>query len=274
MNYTSIEEIKKEFDIQTDKKVEIKSELRKKLANSHPDKVGEKDFDSTKFNRIKNALDFVNNGNQELTTTEQVTDLIKIVRDLTNNTSKDLSEKQLSDSLDSYYKERKEALLFPKISLSVVTAILSFIWLFPQTVEDHPILSRYISFENELATMIWLTLLIYTGFFWILISRKERREKVLSKRLKTDRTQNEILTDFKKSESSKKFMKSNLTGFILRGYSFRRQSSVLSLFMGRPGIDQETAENLSNYIIKKAESKGLIEEIQNEKSLDDYYRWK
>lgn len=274
MNFTSIEHIKIEFGLKGNQKDEIKSELKRKLADSHPDKVSEDKFDSEQFEKIKSALGFINKPSTDLVTTEQVTDLIKIVKELTTKNHIDSNEKQFTDSLDNLYKERKEALFIPKISLSVVTAVLSFLWLFPQTVQDHPILSKYINFENQTSTIIWLTLLMYTVFFWVLISRKEKKEKNLSKRLKTERTQNKILVDFQKENNSQKFTKSDLTDFILDKYSFRKLPSISAVFMGRVGIDLETGENLANFIIGKSENKGLIEEIKKSKSLDELYEWK
>ncbi|WBX75316.1 hypothetical protein PG911_11680 [Tenacibaculum ovolyticum] len=275
MKFKSIEQVKSEFGLNSNEQAEIKSELKRKLAESHPDKVGETNFDSEYFEKIKSGLDFLTKTTTtELVTTEQVTDLIQIVKELTTKNSSDTAEKQFSDSLDNYYKERKEALLIPKISLSVITGVLSFLWLFPQTVQDHPILSKYINFENSASTLIWFVLLLYTIIFWIMISRKERREKNLSKRLKTERIQNKILVDFKRENNDEKFIKSDLTESILDKYSFRKQPSILTVFMGRAGIEQETAENLANYIIGKAESKDLIKEVKESQTLDELYEWK
>ena len=275
MKFNSIEEIKKEFSLDGIENDKLKTELKKKLAESHPDKVGQENFDSDYFEKLKSGLDFLTKTTTtDLVTTEQVTDLIKIVKDLTTKSSNDTAEKQFSESLNNFYKERKEALLLPKISLSIITGILSFLWLFPQTVADHPIMSNYIDFENKLSTIIWIVLLTYTIFFWVLISRKERREKNLSKRLKTERTQNKILIDFQRENGTKNFIKSDLTDFILDRYSFRKQPSVLAVFMGRAGIDQETGENLSNFIIGKAENKGLITEKKEGQTLDELYEWK
>jgi len=274
MTFTSIEQIREVFQLENTQEDEIKAHLRRKLAETHPDKVGNESFDIEEFEKIKSALDFINKPVTDIVTTEQVTDLIKIVKDLTTTSNSNSIERQLNEKLDSFYKERKDALLFPKISLSAVTAILSFLWLFPQTIADHPILSQYINFDNITSTIIWLSLLFYTVFFWILISRKEHKEKNLSKSLKTDRTQNNILTDFQESSEERKFTKSDLTDFILERFGYRRQSSILALFMGRPGVDQETGESVADYIISKAVSKNLIEHLSNSHSLEDYYIWK
>lgn len=274
MKFESIEHIKEEFELNGVDKNEIKSELKKKLAEAHPDKVGEEKFDSEYFEKIKSGLEFFSNSTStDLVATEQVTDLIKIVKDLTASNSFNVAEKQFADSLNEYYKEKREALLLPKISLSVVTGLLSFLWLFPQTVEDHPVLSKYISFENSTSTLIWAVILVYTLMFWMLISMKERREKNLSKRLKTERTQNKILSDFNKENGNLVFSKSDLTDFILEKYGTRRQQPIWIAFMGRAGIDQESAESLANHLIGKAERKGLIKEIKESRTLDESYKW-
>lgn len=76
MNFTSLKQIKEEFKLNSIKKEELRSELRIKLANSHPDKVGAENFNSDEFTKIKNALVFVDSYSTDLVVNEQVTNLI------------------------------------------------------------------------------------------------------------------------------------------------------------------------------------------------------
>lgn len=273
MNFTSLKQIKEEFNLGGIRKEELRSELRIKLANSHPDKVGAENFNSDEFTKIQNALGFVDSYSTDLVVNEQVTSLIEIVKELTIKTQINSTQYQFNDAIDDFYKERKEALLFPKISLSAITAILTFLWLFPKTVEDHPVLKKYITFENETSTTIWIVLLFYTIIFWILISRKEQKDKSIAKKLKTEKTQNKLLTEFKESYDTIQFAKSELIEFINNRFGIRHSPFAI-IFIGNSGIDQETTENLANLIIEKAKSRELIIEISNTKTLDDIYEWK
>jgi hypothetical protein len=273
MNFTSLKQIKEEFNLGGIRKEELRSELRIRLANSHPDKVGDESFNSDEFTKIQNALAFVDSYSTDLVVNEQVTSLIEIVKELTIKTQINSTQYQFNDAIDDFYKERKEALLFPKISLSAITAILTFLWLSPKTVEDHPILKKYITFENETSTMIWIALLFYTIIFWFLISRKEQKDKSIAKKLKTEKTQNELLTEFKESYDTIQFAKSELIEFINNRFGIKHSPITIILF-GNSGIDQETTENLANLIIDKAKNRELIIEISNTKTLDDIYQWK
>ncbi|WP_029275105.1 hypothetical protein [Pedobacter borealis] len=274
MNFTSLKQIKEEFKLDGIEKNELRSQLRIILANSHPDKVGTEKFNSDDFTKIQDALSFIDSHSTDLVVNEQVTSLIEIVKELTTTNQINSTQNQFNDVIDNFYKEKKEALLFPKISLSVVTAILTFLWLFPKTVEDHPVLKKYITFENPTSTVIWFALLIYTVLFWVLISRKEQKDKSVAKRLKTERIQNKLLANFKDKHDTKEFAKSELIEFIDELYGVRHHSPLAFLLIGRSGIDQETIENLANLIIDKAKSKGLIAEIDNKKTLDDVFEWK
>ncbi len=180
-----------------------------------------------------------------------------------------------SQQLESYFKDRKDSLRTPKISLSVITGVLSVVWLFPQTVAEHPVLKNIINFENQFFLIGWLTFLFYTAAFWVIISRKENREKQLLKFLKTERAQNKILLNFSEiKQGTQTFSKEDLIEFIIDEYGIRRNHpSVLSLFMGRSGIDQETAESLANLILDKSTLKGLIKKNNQTISISDNYDW-
>lgn len=116
--------------------------------------------------------------------------------------------------------------------------------------------------------------MLYTILFWILISRKEQKEKSIAKKLKTEKTQNRLLTEFKDRHDTIQFAKSELIEFINYRFGSRQHTLFAIIFMGSTGIDQETTENLANLIIDKAKNKGLIAEISNKKTLDDIYEWK
>lgn len=274
MKFTSLEQIKNEFNLNQNERDEIRSELRLKLAELHPDKIGKENFNIEEFTKVKDAIDYIDTFTKDLVPVEQVTDLIKIVKDLTNKNNIDSNSIHFNNNIDDINKERKEALLAPKISLSVITAFLTFLWLFPKTVEEHPILKKYITFENEFSTIIWIGLLFYTILFWMLITRAENRSKNLSKKLKTERTQNALLESFRELNGTLDFVKSDFIEHIFEKYGIRSHRLSIFLLVGNHGIEQETAENLANLIIEKAKNKGVINEINGSKSLDEKFEWK
>lgn len=279
--YTTIEQIKADFDLNLDSTDQIRSELKSKMKKCHPDKVDAKDWENglkTEFLNITEAIEFIDTSKKEnsaLIPIAQVTELVQIIKEIIPKNEVNTQEVKFENQLDSYLQERKETMKLPKISISVITAIISFVWLFPQTVADHPVLKNYISFENRYFFIGWFVVLFYTIFFWVIISRKERREKNLIKYIKTERAQNKIFQKFIDFKSKKEFNKEQLIEFILDEYGNRRRKpSPFLLFGLGSGIDEETAESLANLLIQKAVQNSLIEKDEIRTSYLDSYKVK
>ena len=281
MKYNSIEQIKADFDLNLDSTDQIRSELKSKMKKCHPDKVDSKDWENglkSEFLNLSDAIEFIDTSKKNasaLVPVEQVTELVKIIKDILPKNEIATQETKFENQLVSYLQERKDIMRFPKISLSVFTGLISFVWLFPQTVADHPVLKNYISFENKFFLIGWLVTLFYAVMFWVLISRKERREKTLIKYIKTERAQNKIFQKFVDSNSEKTFNKEQLIEFILDEYGNRRRKTSPFLLLGLgSGIDEETAESLANLLIQKAVQNSLIEKDKIRTSYLDSYKIK
>lgn len=282
MKYTSIEQIKSDFNLNLDSLDQIRVELKSKMKKCHPDKVDSTEWKNgmkNDFLNLTEAIEFIDTSKKENTSlvpVEQVTELVKVIKDILPKNEIITQETKFENQLDSFMQERKEVMRFPKISLSVITGLISFIWLFPQTVADHPILKNYISFENRFFLIGWIMALFYAIMFWVLISRKERREKSLIKYIKTERAQNKIFQSFISEKSSNRFNKEELIEFVLdkHGNSRRKGSPFLLLGLGFSGIDEETAESLSNLLIQKALQNSLIEKDKVRTQYLDSYQIK
>ncbi|MBG6129951.1 hypothetical protein IWQ47_001966 [Aquimarina sp. EL_43] len=282
MKYTSIEQIKSDFDLNLDSIDQIRNELKSKIKKCHPDKVDSTEWDNglkNEFLNLTEAIEFIDTSKKEnssLVPVDQVTELVKVIKDILPKNEIITQETKFENQLDSFLQERKDVMRFPKISLSVITGLISFVWLFPQTVADHPVLKNYISFENGFFLIGWVIALFYAIMFWVLISRKERREKSLIKYIKTERAQNKIFQRFLDYNSNNKFNKEELIEFILDEYGNRRRkaSPFLLLALGSSGIDEETAESLANLLIQKAIQNSLIEKDEIRTSYLDSYKIK
>ena len=282
MKYNSLEQVKADFDLNLDSTDQIRSELKSKMKKCHPDKVDSKDWENglkNDFLDLSDAIEFIDTSKKDtsaLVPVEQVTELVKIIKDILPKNKIVTQETKFENQLASYLQERKDIMRFPKISLSVITGLISFVWLFPQTVADHPVLKNYISFDNRYFLIVWLVTLLYAVIFWVLISRKERSEKALIKYIKSERAQNRILQGFVDSNSKKNtFNKEQLIEFILDKYGNQRRNTSPFLLLGLgSGIDEETAESLANLLIQKAVQNSLIEKDKIKTSYLDSYKIK
>lgn len=277
-----LEELRVQFKLKGSDKDEIRRELNLLRMEVHPDKNGGefKDFDDKKlFNSLNEAIEKIDDhgkNNTALISVREVTDLIKIVSDLVPSTQKNAIEQSINDkivySLDNYNKRA----FLPKIGLTAITAIVTFIFLFPKTVSEHPILKYYLRPDDTSFAIIWLYTLFITCFFWFFIYRREEKAKHFMNSLKTDRVQNSIFNNFTRSEviTENQFDKDQLTLFILREYnrnSRNPMSRSLNILIGGTLIDEDLAQNISEIIIAKAISKKIILRNETDTDITDSY---
>lgn len=274
MEFKNIEEIKGEFNIQSSDIREIRKELKSKLKNVHPDKIGQNQWNSdTKdlFLKINSAIEFIDNITEStLVPIDQVTELVKVAKDLILNSNQKSTETEFSLQLQLFADEQRQSFKLPKISAGVITAILSFVWLFPKTVEDHPVLSRFISFDNSGFVFGWFITLCYVIAFWIIIIMRERRSKLLIKSLKSDRTQIRLIQDFSQI-SNDYFSKHELVDYIASLFGANQVNPFL-LFR-KAKIDLETAESLATVLLEKLLQRKLIIEYTQNPTISENYKW-
>lgn len=281
MEFTSVEQIQNEFDLKGMDKEDIVLNLKQMLKDSHPDKLKDSSFDSEKFEKIKNALEFMEKKGTEVVPVKCVTDLVEVLKDLAIKNQEKDAERQLNECLDRNYKKQKEALVVPKVSLSAVTGALGFLWFFPQYVLEHPIMSKLIVNNVEFSAL-WISAMICVGFLWMQVFKNERRNKYLLDFLKTESTQNNLLMNFYSCAEKRSFAKSDLADYILDEFnhyhSFNYHGGVIHLLnkvipIFRSGIDRETAECIADSIIDRAEKKKMILYKTDDHSFVDHYEW-
>jgi len=83
MEFKSLEHIKSEFTLDGETLSELRTELRNKLKEYHPDKIGEENFNKETqktFHLINEAIEYLDDNREEsLVPVSQVTELINIV---------------------------------------------------------------------------------------------------------------------------------------------------------------------------------------------------
>jgi len=207
MEYETIKEIIDKFSLTSDidKTNDIRRELVKKLSEIHPDRNdGKFKDDETKslYNDIHSAINFIDENYinpTQLVPISKITDLIHLIHDIIptkKNKTIDEFETELHtkfnlDLMKHLLKNKK-----PKIISTVISTILSTIWVFPSTINDHPILSQYISTNSSLFIAFWIISLILTSFIWLHFSIKERKIERAYDYLKLEENQIEMYCFF------------------------------------------------------------------------------
>jgi len=265
MNVIELYKTAKEYGIESNEEEIILKELRKKMLEIHPDKFqGEFPNDETKerFHKLQELLDSQEQANNALIPISAVKDLIAYSQNINKDSKEVRLETKLKDSINDYEPDIGRRAKLPKISLTALTTIISFLWLFPGQISEHPILSELISTDSMFFTVFWIVLIFYTLMFWILGMRNENREKYTLRQIKTERFQGNLFEEFIdwcKRENKESFKRSELISFTGNRVGKRRHSPMNMFFSS--SIDEQIFENLANLIISKAEQKQLIEII-------------
>ncbi|MEO6304261.1 MAG: hypothetical protein ABIP51_13935 [Bacteroidia bacterium] len=292
MKYKSIDEVTKDFGINSTNIGEIKKELRQILKDIHPDKNGDKfksKLDEINYHKILNALEFFE---QEfaLVTKAELMALTTIIKDSSSPLKEQKQIEVLEKKIDALVKTYKESNYAPKISSAAISVIITFLWLFPTTIKEHPVLTKFISPSSLIFTVVWLYSLFITGVYWLSTKRRENRIEDATKKLNLESIQNRLFDIFMKSNLTDKgiedisFSKDELISFLteldffnLTHNSYNRQANPfeLLLLMGRinRNISLDLAQTLADIIIERAKKKNIIH-LKIDHSLADTYEYK
>ncbi|KGJ86467.1 hypothetical protein [Colwellia psychrerythraea] len=210
--FNSIDMIKNEFNISEESIDTVRGILRNMQSSLHPDKNGgefKSVSEESNYHKLDSAINFIDSqktSNSDLIAMSAVTDLTKAVTNLISSQNQGVNTSiALSTALQRNSDGYKARMKMPKIALTAVTAALSGLWLFPNTVKDHPVLSNYVNFNDSLTNFIWMYLVISSVAFWIYTWRKEESIKENNERLKTETEQNRIFKGFIKKIEFKNF---------------------------------------------------------------------
>jgi hypothetical protein len=196
--------------------IEIRRELNHIRGTIHPDKQNlNGQFatieDKGDFIEINDAIEFIDRKKPEeitaiivrtssLELTEKNQDkTLEVVKNLQKNlilaTERTNYRTALSQSINRSINNINYSHFFPKMTLPIASAVLSFIWLFPSTIDNSP-LSSFVNTHNLLFTSLWLYCLMITGVFWYFVFICDNFEKKLVTRLNDDSFQNEFFMHF------------------------------------------------------------------------------
>jgi len=285
MEYYNIKQIRDEFGIDSESPDEIRKELIKRISKIHPDK-NKGEFSSEKekedYLEISSAIEFLDEqvkDQKALIPLKDVTDLIKTVKELVPTNNENTSAEKLRIKIDDNIDKLKHRNQTPKIATSSITALLTILWVFPSTIQQHPILSMYIDPTGIMFTVVWLYSLMLTAMLWWILRRIENREAASKKRLNLESVQNSLFEEFidtgrhtAPTGGQVRFLKAEFVKFLTRHVTDEVRPSPMSFRFLSPGkeMDLELPEALAKVILNRAEVNGYIGRDKG-KNIDDMY---
>ncbi|WP_282018156.1 hypothetical protein [Salegentibacter mishustinae] len=206
MTFTTIDEIKDHFQLQSVTDEELKKEIKKLMKKHHPDPSGNGTFKSEKNKKdyllLGEAFEFLSKKNNSLTLKNEIQSLTKIVNELAltqqnNQQEKKVNsgEKKLRQAINGSIKDFHSKNKFPKISSLVIAGVISAIWAFPNSLKDNPTLS-FLYENHQYFTIVWLSVLIFSVLLWFIIKTIETKDEQIKKTLKVESVQNQIFILF------------------------------------------------------------------------------
>jgi hypothetical protein len=301
MLYDSIDEIIKEFSLKPDNLVDMRRELIKNISAIHPDRnngIFQNIETENLYKKTNEAIQYIDNklkNENQLVPISSLTEIIKIVQDIipkneeaqVNKTF--MIEQKINNNLDDWRNDYLSKYKGSKIISSGIALLITTIWLFPSTINEHPILSEYINTNNFIFLLLWLTSIGITSIIWLYSKYKENKIKYLVKKLKTETYQNQLFNEFillghKRNEYIRRdyyerefsydennFTKNQLINFIISPYflNYYRNDFRRNIFR-QSFIDYEIANEIANIILIRAEEKRIIKK-KDIVSLTDVY---
>jgi len=303
MRFSSLYDITKYFKIDSASHADVLEQLKRERNKIHPDKNGG-DFHSPdnekKFHDLNEAIEWIeSNSNNQQITINQVTDIIKAITAVErhSNIKNEIENKQalLVKSLQTTKALVLKKIQFPKIATTVIASIISFIWLFPQQIAEHPVIGNLVNTKNKYFVIYWIIALGTAIYLWLYAYVKDFKQQSLSRMIESDTYQSNIFKTFLANLATTNndklhekgyliFSKEKFINFIFSTLKEKRKKNTLkdiallvyttglySLYLVQPTIDIETLEKLADLVIKKNIEKGTITKFEGQ-SLEELFK--
>lgn len=264
---------------------QIKTELKRRVKENHPDNNG--NFNSDYFVELKEDLDYV----ESLLKASEITlipanEVIKMLTEVLqvpskqDNTKKDKLETELSVSVDNQILTIKKRSFIPKFSSASVLAVITLLWMFPDQVIKHPLMSIIfynLDIEDYVVTITWLwfLVLVFTGFFWVRAICDEKIEKEIVAKLKLENVQDRIFMKFLKNISNEYFTKQEFMEYLsyIENIEDRwglKKSYILPFYHRQFQLQEEVIQNMADIILLRAKEYGVIKAAKPHGLIDRY----
>lgn len=302
MNNSELHLFRKKYGLSATTVENLRSEIKSKMSELHPDRNAgtfiNKQAEDT-FHRLQEAkeeLDSTEHANDKLIPASLFGDIAVLLNTQQSALKKEAIEDRFDKTLNERVTQSKKKYLFPKLGLTSITAIVTFVWLFPNTIKEHPILSHYIDISSSKFSLLWLTAIICTITFWAWSFIIEQKRNELYSALKLEHFQNELFERFiiwfyrnsySQTMETRRFSKTDFINFLTVGIArrvFRDASSVYdsqgvrwasdsTLHLNRlisTKIDDDLAASMADMIFARVELNGVIRRC-DERSLSKKY---
>lgn len=268
MKFQSLDEIRRLFDTEVPAD-EIRRELRERQAAMHPDQnrgTFRNSLEEAEFHRLAAAIEAIDAGIPEsspaLVPISAVKDLVSIVRDSMPSAAS-LSTHTLEKETEKRVIDFKRSHTVPKVTVASLTGVLTFLWLFPQTIADHPVLGGILNYMSGVPFLVaWGGMLSVTVVTWIMLRRVETRQQAFQTELATEHFQNQALREFldefvAQHPDNPTFSKTQFADWLLHRRSYITFTFWFS-YRHKRLMDSDLAETVASAVLERAMANGYL----------------
>lgn len=285
MNWESAEQIAAFFDFSDtphEDPVALRLAIIRKMASVHPDhhqgnfKDAETETLWDQLNSAKVFLDtqdkaaFVSKKNTQLIPLSQVTELVKIITEA----GKPSFENSVSSLKAEARSDARSDGILPRISSGVAATICAFLFAFPNTIKDNPILGDLLKYQ--LTQMILLTLSFFFAMIFMMTWSNEKRQEAKVDFLSTEEGLKHTLYILcRHINSAPRFAHSDLIQAISPRSKNSRSGNleVMNPFgFGSNRLSMSLADRIASLQLDKLKQRGMIIELP-QTGLDRIYEF-
>lgn len=283
-----VDEIRRKYKIESEDIEIIRTELREKLKQEHPDS-NDGIYDVEYFKEIVDDFEYIgtlckSKEKKEIVAVpeEAINYLVHIAQQREIISKEENLCNKLNASVEVQISTFKNRFRKKKYGLASVTGVLTFLWMFPENIVSHPVFEYWADqnvfpYNTQYAvlmlTVLWLYALMLTAMYWVFTERAERYEGYILEKIKIENVQNNIFMKFiKRMESENCFSKSQFMDFISTKLYEDRRMSILEkhLFKVDIYIGEDVIQSVADIILNRAIEHKMIQK-RDEFSLVDYY---
>lgn len=275
-----LDKIRNDYDAQNDSLEEVKRKIINILKKIHPDN-NDGQYDRDYIKKVYDDLAFIES---EIVKTNLKKEILLQTNDLTDSFNElnylNLSKTDvLQDKLDKSVEEESMKIVkqfrIKRYSLASITTILTFLWMIPDKIKQHPILKYFLRGNNyfmfiSILSVIWISLLFLTILYWFFTFKIERTEKRLLENIKIESVQNDLFMDYVKYNMKKGyFSKKDFMNHISWQISYKIKSKRMNK-MFFDSVNETVLQDIANIVLKRAEENKIVRKV-NKHSLIEHY---
>ncbi len=274
----NVDEIRKKYDAKNDTLEEIKRKLRNKLGEIHPDN-NKGDYDKDYFKEVSDDLEYIEKeiskgkSKKEIQlTANDIVELIQGLNEINSFAKRDTGnemKKELDESIQEQTVKFTKQFKIKRYSLTGVTTLITFLWMIPDKILEHPILKQFFNGNMHSVFMImlsfvWVFLLLCTILYWIITFKIEGIEKEILEEVKIESVQNRLFMDYLEYRVKDKvsFSKKDFMDHLLWKIIYKIKNKRLRKLL-KGSLSEKVIQNIANIILERAEEQKIIRKIEN-----------